>query len=71
MRAILSALISVTVATSAIAADLPVKAPMQPPLPASYNWTGFYLGIAGGGGWADSRHTNAVNGTLCRKQRRP
>ena len=62
MRAILSALISVTVATSAIAADLPVKAPMQPPLPASYNWTGFYLGIAGGGGWADSRHTNAVNG---------
>lgn len=62
MRIILSALTLVTIATSAIAADLPVKPPVQPLLPAPYNWTGFYLGIAGGGGWADSRHTNAVNG---------
>lgn len=23
---------------------------------------GFYLGIEGGGGWADTRHTNAING---------
>ena len=62
MRIILSAITSVIIATWAIAADLPVKAPMQPLLPAPYNWTGFYLGIAGGGGWANSRHTNAVNG---------
>ena len=37
---------------SALAADLPAKAPMyQPPEPV-YNWTGFYLfGGAGGGVW--------------------
>lgn len=64
MRCLTVALIAV-ISTAAfapvgMAADLPVKAP--PPAALPYNWTGFYLGIAGGGGWADSRHTNAVNG---------
>ena len=40
-------------AVSANAADLPVKAPVYkaPPPLASYNWTGLYLGINGGGAW--------------------
>jgi len=48
---------------SASAADLsrvPVKAPayMLPPL---YNWTGFYLGINGGGGWGRSDYSGAFS----------
>jgi outer membrane immunogenic protein len=36
---------------SALAADLPVKAP--PVVVASvYDWSGFYIGLDGGGGWA-------------------
>jgi outer membrane immunogenic protein len=38
---------------AASAADMPVKAPMAAPLaPPLYNWTGFYIGINGGGAWA-------------------
>jgi len=36
-------------AGSAYAADMPVKAPAAPP-PAP-TWTGWYIGINGGGGW--------------------
>jgi outer membrane immunogenic protein len=34
----------------ALAADMPVKAPVVKPVPL-YNWTGFYVGLQGGGGW--------------------
>jgi outer membrane immunogenic protein len=42
------------------AADLPVRYPVAPVAPAPiyvpiYNWTGFYLGINGGGGWGTSQ----------------
>ncbi len=40
--------------TAASAADLPARAPMPTKAPAylpAYNWTGFYIGINGGGGW--------------------
>src|SRR5262245_66592119 len=37
--------------TSAVAADLPVKAP-SPPAPV-FSWTGFYFGPHIGGGWAN------------------
>jgi outer membrane immunogenic protein len=53
----ISALAMVTVAGAANAADLPrreampVKAPIYS---APYNWTGFYLGINGGGAWGSS-----------------
>jgi outer membrane immunogenic protein len=39
-------------AVSAIAADLPVKAPVATPVVApAWNWTGFYIGAHGGGAW--------------------
>lgn len=41
------------VATPALAADLPTKAPPAPPV-ASTNWTGFYAGLNAGGDWAYS-----------------
>jgi outer membrane immunogenic protein len=45
----------------ALAADMPVRAPVYKAAPAPiFNWSGFYLGIEGGGGWADTRHTNAL-----------
>jgi outer membrane immunogenic protein len=46
------AAIGALIATPAMAADmpLPVKAPPAPP-PVVASWTGFYLGIEGGGGW--------------------
>ena len=31
------------------AADMPVKA--RPLAPAIYDWSGFYIGVHGGGGW--------------------
>ncbi len=40
----------------ASAADLPVKAP--PIVPAVFNWTGGYGGIAGGYGWGHSDQTD-------------
>src|ERR1700749_575202 len=40
----------------ASAANLPRSAYKAPAyVPAAYNWTGFYLGINGGGGWGDSK----------------
>ena len=39
------------------AADLPVYDPPPPammsPMPIAYNWSGFYIGLHGGFGWAD------------------
>jgi len=40
----------------ASAADIPVKAPYQPPPPV-WSWTGFYIGINGGGSIAANTHT--------------
>jgi outer membrane immunogenic protein len=40
---------------SATAADLPRYQPGAPMYNPIYNWTGFYVGINGGGGWGDSK----------------
>lgn len=49
-------------APAALAADMPVKArPM--PMAFAYNWTGFYVGINGGGGWGRSHHNFDSAGT--------
>ena len=53
----IGALAVVTTMGSANAADIsrrqamPAKAPLYAPI---YNWTGFYVGINGGGGWGRS-----------------
>jgi outer membrane immunogenic protein len=50
----LASVVSVTLGGfgSALAADLPVKArPAPMPMVAVYNWTGFYIGVNGGGIW--------------------
>jgi outer membrane immunogenic protein len=49
---IVSALILAAPFGSANAADMALKAP--PPAAPAWNWSGFYLGIEGGGGWAHS-----------------
>jgi len=52
-------------AMSAQAADLPRRAPAvkAPAYVALYNWTGFYLGINGGGGWGRSDVTGPLFST--------
>jgi outer membrane immunogenic protein len=40
-------------AGSVSAADMAVKAAPPAPLPMMYNWSGFYIGANGGGGWSD------------------
>lgn len=51
-------------ASPAVAADMPAKAPAYrapAAIAPAWNWTGFYLGVAGGGGWGSTRHTNELN----------
>ena len=38
---------------SAMAADMPVKAPVRTPVEVAYNWTGFYIGAHVGGVWGN------------------
>jgi outer membrane immunogenic protein len=57
IRTALAALTLVAASVTAQAADMKVKAPIYkavPPPVAAYNWSGFYLGINGGGAWGDS-----------------
>jgi len=60
--ALLTAAAIMGLAASASAADMPTKGPVSKAVAPIYNWTGFYIGIEGGGGWADTQHTNATNG---------
>jgi outer membrane immunogenic protein len=50
MKKILFSGFCALVATSAFAADMPVKAPVAPAV-AAFRWTGCYVGIHGGYGW--------------------
>src|SRR5665647_3872838 len=65
MRKFLLATISLAalgLAGQAFAADLPSKGPVYKaePVPLLYNWTGFYVGLYGGGGWGQhDRSTTA------------
>jgi len=52
-KILLSAIAGVVLATPALGADLPAR-PYKAPLPmmaALYDWSGFYIGLNGGGGW--------------------
>jgi outer membrane immunogenic protein len=50
----------------AFAADLPMPAPVPPPayLPVvpAYNWSGFYIGVNGGGAFGNSSWTDPIDG---------
>jgi len=55
------------VAGPVMAADMPVKAPPAP-APAAFSWTGFYVGLNGGGAWANNSTNCAFTpgiGTPC------
>ncbi len=66
-RFVVTAIIAVFGAGSALAADLPQPPPPQPyyappaPVPV-YNWSGFYLGINGGYGFANGERTVTLSG---------
>jgi outer membrane immunogenic protein len=50
-------------AVPALAADLPARMPAKAPAyvaPMAYNWTGFYLGLNGGGGFGRSEFSGTV-----------
>jgi outer membrane immunogenic protein len=54
-------------AGSAIAADLPLKAPPAP-APTAFNWTGYYVGLNAGAAWGDNSTSCAFTpgiGTAC------
>jgi len=58
-RVLLSTVALSLIGTAAMAADLPTyePAPMAPVAAPVYDWSGFYLGINGGWGWADPDFT--------------
>jgi len=61
-----AALATATMMGAASAADISRRQEMPwkaPAFYAPYNWTGFYLGINGGGGWGRSEWTNASGST--------
>src|SRR3972149_2021826 len=63
MRRLIVGLLGLTALSvgTASAADLPAKAPIyKAPVAVAYNWTGCYLGVAGGGNWGRSRHENSA-----------
>jgi outer membrane immunogenic protein len=47
--------------TAAAAADLPMKTKAPPPI-AIYDWTGFYIGVSGGGSLGQSTHIDQATG---------
>ena len=53
MRTLFAAIGTIALASSAMAADLPRKAPVYTPPPPIFSWTGFYIG--GNVGWGSLR----------------
>ena len=69
-RLFISATLSIAVAGTALAADLPQPAPVQAPVAyiptvaPVYNWGGIYVGINGGWGWGQTSWTVGPAGTF-------
>jgi outer membrane immunogenic protein len=62
-----SSAMMVLVVASASAADLSSRKAMPykaQPYAQTYNWSGFYLGVNGGGGWGDSDSSNGFRGLV-------
>lgn len=57
--AVITAASAIVFPQIASAADMPVKAPVAPIVPAVHNWTGFYVGLNAGGAWSsgDANYT--------------
>ena len=57
-RILIAGLFALAAGGQAFAADLPMPAPVPPqayvPVVPFYNWTGFYIGINGGGAFGNS-----------------
>lgn len=53
-------LVSVTISSAGLAKTRHPAPPPPPPAP-MYNWTGFYVGLNGGGAWGQSNVTTNVN----------
>jgi len=69
MRVMLGSVAALAMISSAMAADLPVKAPPPAPVMAPvWNWSGFYIGINGGYSWGHSSRDlnffNPLNGVV-------
>jgi outer membrane immunogenic protein len=62
--AIATTLLGLAASGTALAADLPVKAPILRAAPVAYNWTGCFVGVAGGGAWGRSRHISGDPGLV-------
>ena len=58
--AVLSAVSAANAADLARRQQMAVKAPVYAPV---YNWTGFYVGINGGGAWGTSNWWNGLGGS--------
>src|SRR5262245_12038356 len=56
------ALTALAVANPAVAADLPVKAPLLPPV--VWNWTGFYAGVETGAAWGITNFGDPFGGSI-------
>jgi outer membrane immunogenic protein len=60
-RILLSAAFITAVAAPAFAADIPMQAPIAAPVVAPVmNWTGFYIGLNGGGTWGKAQITHSA-----------
>ena len=73
LLATVSSLAIIGAVNVAAAADIPARAPIPvkaPIVAAAYDWTGFYIGIHGGGAWLDHKQSTIQNNGTCNTDRR-
>src|SRR5262245_61596084 len=66
--ATVSSLALVGAVSAANAADLPARMPVKAPevvAPAAFDWTGFYIGVHGGGAWLDHHQSTRLGNGIC------